>query len=59
MEVIGQLKAPAALTMRKIPQHPLDRRMHGPRSGLEVVAKRKIITSSSSYCVHFDRVSDK
>jgi len=42
MEVSGQLNAPAALLPEKEPRYPLDRRLGGPRVGLDAVVKRKI-----------------
>jgi hypothetical protein len=44
MEVSGQLHAPAALPQGKNPWFPLDRRLRGPRAGLDRMVKRKIPT---------------
>jgi len=42
MKVSGQLHTPAALPQGKSPWYPLDRRLGGPRTGLDVVVRRKI-----------------
>jgi hypothetical protein len=44
LEVSGQLHAPVALSPRKSPQYTLDRRLDGPRAGLDDVEKRKCLT---------------
>jgi hypothetical protein len=44
MRVSGQRHAPAALYPRgKDPRYPLDRRLGGPRAGLDAEARRKIL----------------
>jgi hypothetical protein len=40
MEVSGQLHAPAALPPEKEPSVFIDKRLGGPRAGLDAVAKR-------------------
>jgi len=48
MEVSGQLHVLAALPLGKEPQYPLYGRLVGLRSGLDVVAKRKIPASAGN-----------
>jgi hypothetical protein len=42
MDVSSELHAPAGLTPGKIRPYPLDRRLDGPQSGLDVVVKRQL-----------------
>jgi hypothetical protein len=41
--VSGQLLAPATLPPGKSPRYPLDRRLGGPRTGLDAVEKSKVL----------------
>jgi len=42
MEMIGQLHAPAALTLGKIPRYQLDMRLGGPQSRFGHAGEEKI-----------------
>jgi hypothetical protein len=44
LEVSDQLHSPAALPLWKESAYPLDRRLVGPRAGLDDVEKRKFFT---------------
>jgi hypothetical protein len=46
MEANGQLHFPAALSLEKKSRYPLDRRLSGPRAGLDVTEKRKKFASA-------------
>jgi hypothetical protein len=42
MEMSGQFHYPAALPPGKILKYPIDRKLGGPKTGLDTVEKRKI-----------------
>jgi hypothetical protein len=55
LEVSGQLHSPTSLAPRKEPRYPLDRRLSGPKTGLDDMEKRKFLTLPGLELRHFSR----